>query len=72
MGVQALASATKEAVDRRINEEARAMHGTIRNGRLQVGAKSYSYTSAVDIGTHNGDKVWAQKAKNGKAVIVGV
>ena len=71
MGVQELASATKQAVDRRIDKEARAQRGTIQNGRFQVGAKSYPYTSAVDVNTHNGNKVWAQLSPSGKAVIVG-
>ena len=71
MGVQELATTLKQTVDRRINEEARAQRGTIQNGRLQIGAKSYPYTSAVDVGTHNGNKVWAQLSPSGKAVIVG-
>lgn len=71
MGVQSLAAATKSAVERRINEESKAQRGTICNGRLQIGAKSYPYTSAVDVGAHNGDKVWAQLTPSGKAVIVG-
>lgn len=71
MGIQSLSATLKNAVDKRIEKEARALHGTIQNGRLQAGAKSYPYTSVVDVGAHNGSKVWAQLSKNGKAVIVG-
>lgn len=71
MSVQSLGTALKNAVARRIEKESRALRGTISNGRLQVGAKSYPFTSAVDVGTHNGSKVWAQLSKSGKAVIVG-
>lgn len=71
MGIRELATATKEAVDRRIKTEARAQHGTICDNRLQIGAKSYPYTQTVDVRAHNGDKVWAQLTPSGKAVIVG-
>lgn len=71
MSIQSLSTALKKAVDARIDKEARAMHGTIIDGRLQVGAKSYPFTTAVDVGTHNGRKVWAQLSKSGKAVVVG-
>ena len=71
MSIHELASEVKSAVERRINEEAKAQRGTIQNGRLQIGAKSYPYTSAVDVSNHDGDKVWAQLSKTGRAVIVG-
>lgn len=71
MGIQSLSATLKNAVDRRIEKEARALRGTISNGRLQVGAKSYPFTSAVDVGAHSGSKVWVQLSKTGKAVIVG-
>lgn len=71
MSVQELTAAVKDAVERRIDEESKAQRGTIQNGRLQIGAKSYPYTSAVDVRTHDGDKVWAQLSKSGRAVIVG-
>ena len=71
MGIKSLGAALKNAVDRRIENEARAQRGTISNGRLQVGAKSYPFTTAVDVGAHNGSRVWAQLSKSGKAIIVG-
>lgn len=71
MGIKSLGAALKDAVDKRIENEARAQRGTISNGRLQVGAKSYPFTTAVDVGAYNGSKVWAQLSKNGKAVIIG-
>ena len=71
MSVQELGTAIKNAVDRRINEEARAKRGTILNGRFQCGARSYPYKQAVDCNISTGHKVWAQQATNGKAVIVG-
>ncbi len=70
-GVQGLAEAIKNAVDRRIANEARAMHGTIKNGMFQTGTKSYPYKQAVDCNTNEGNKVWAQLDTNGNAVIVG-
>lgn len=69
MGVQKLEQSLKEIFDKKINEEARARRGIIKNGRLQIGAKSYPYQQAVDCNING--KVWAQIADNGKAVIVG-
>lgn len=71
MSVQSLGNSMKSAVDKRINEEARAMHGTIRNGRFVSGSKSYPFTAAVDCSTGEGKRVWAQRDKNGKAVVIG-
>ena len=71
MSVQSLASSIKNAVDNRIKKEARAMRGTISGGMFVSGAKSFPYKQAVDCNTFEGNKVWAQRATNGKAVIIG-
>lgn len=71
MSVQELGTVIKNAVDKRINEEARAKRGTIINGRFQCGARSYPYKAVVDCNTSNGRKVWAQQDTGGKAIIVG-
>lgn len=71
MGVRELASTIKNAVDRRIQQEARAIRGTIQDGMFQSGAKAYPYKQAVDCDTSEGSKVWAMPATNGDAVIVG-
>lgn len=71
MSVKELATAIKNSVDKRINEEARARRGTIKDGRFQSGSKSYPYKQAVDCNTSDGNKVWAQLTPSGKAVIVG-
>lgn len=71
MGVAELASAVKSAVDKRIAAEARAMRGTMQNGRFISGAKSYPMIQATDVDTGDGKKVWAQLSRNGNAVVVG-
>ena len=71
MGVRELATAIRNAVDRRIRQEARAMRGTIQDGMFQSGAKAYPYNQAVDCDTSEGSRVWAMPATNGDAVIVG-
>lgn len=71
MSIQNMAEAIKNAVDNRINNEARAMHGTIHNGRFISGGKSYPFNPAVDCNTNEGNRVWAQHSKNGDVVIVG-
>lgn len=71
MGVQSLAQKIKSAVDKRIDEEARALRGTIKDGRFHSGAKSYPYQQAVDCSVSRGSRVWAQRSPDGKAVIVG-
>ena len=71
MGVKELASAIKSAVDKRIAEESRALHGTIRDGMFQCGSKSYPYKQAVDCNTSEGNRVWAQMSTSGDAIIVG-
>ena len=71
MSVQSLGDSIKSVVDKRVNEESRAMRGTIRNGRFVSGSKSYPFTAAVDCNTGEGKKVWAQKSTSGKAVIIG-
>lgn len=69
MSIQNLADSIKAAVDKRINEEARAMRGTIQGGRFKSGSKSYPYEAAVDCSTSG--RVWAIPSKTGKAVVVG-
>ena len=71
MSVKSLAAAVKAAVNKRIAEEARAMRGTIQNGRFISGSKSYPMVQAVDCDTGNGKRVWAQLSKSGNAVVVG-
>lgn len=71
MSVQQLANSIKNAVDTRIANEARALRGTIQNGMFVSGAKSFPFKTAVDCHTFNGSRVWAQRAPNGKVVIVG-
>lgn len=71
MSVTSLASAVKVAMNERIGREARAIRATIRNGQLVTNARSYDFTQAVDVNVHNGRRVWALRAQNGKAVIVG-
>lgn len=71
MGVKSLAAAVARAVQKRINEETRAMRGTIQGNRFISGAKSYPFTQAVDCDAGDGKKVWAQLSQSGKAVVVG-
>ena len=71
MSVDNLANSIKAAVDKRVNEESRALRGTIQNSRFFSGSKSFPFTPAVDCNTVNGKKVWAQLSKNGTAVVVG-
>ena len=56
MSVKSLAAAVKAAVNKRITEEARAMRGTIQNGRFITGSKSYPMVQAVDCDTGNGKR----------------
>ena len=71
MSIKSLTSSIKQTVEKRIKNEARAMHGIIRNGTFICGGKSYNYITAVDADTSNGKKVWAQKSQNNSAVIIG-
>lgn len=70
-GVKGLATAIKNAVDRRIAEEARAKRGKIQGGMFQSGSKSYPYRQAVDFNDKEGNVAWAQLTPSGEAVIVG-
>ena len=70
-GINRLAETIKNAMQRRIDTEARTLRGTIRNGKFISGARSYPYISAVETNTRNGSRVWAQLSKNNQAVIVG-
>lgn len=69
MSIRDLSTSLKQAVDKRINDEARAKRGVIKNGRFHFGAKSYPFKQAVDCSLSG--KVWAQLSPNGTAVIVG-
>ena len=71
MSIQDLANSIESAVNNRIDEESRAMHGIIRNDRFVSGSKSYPMKQAVDCDTSEGSRVWAQKSKNGNAVVIG-
>ena len=71
MSVRELATAIRNAIDRRIRQEARARRGTIQDGMFQSGAKAYPYKQAVDCDTSEGSRVWAVPATNGDAVVVG-
>lgn len=71
MSIQALQQTIKSTVTKRIEREARAMRGIVRNGMFHSGAKSYPYKQAVDCKIGGGNKLWAQLSKNGKAVIIG-
>ena len=68
-GIQGLASAVKDAIDKRIKQEARALRGTIKDGQFQCGAKTFPYVQAVDCNMNG--KVWAQLSTTGAAIIVG-
>lgn len=69
MSVKELKTAIKNAVDKRINEEARALHGTIKNGMFHCGSKAFPFKQVVDCNLNS--KVWAQLDKNRKAIIIG-
>ena len=71
MSVKSLAETVARIVQQRINAEARAMRGTVQNGRFVSGAKSYPMVQAVDVDTGDGRRVWAQLSSNGTAVVVG-
>lgn len=71
MSVKDLVNAIKYAVQRRVDEESKAKHGTIQNGQFVSGSKSYPFVQAVDCDVSEGSRVWAQLTKDGKAVIVG-
>ena len=69
MSVKELGTAIKNAVDKRINEEARAKRGIIKKGMFQTGSKSYPFKQAVDCNLSG--TLWAQLDNRGNAVIVG-
>ena len=69
MGVRELAAGIKNAVDKRIANEARAKRGVIKNGRFVSGATSRPFIAAVDANLNA--KVWAQISPNGNAIIIG-
>ena len=69
MSVKRLATTIKEAVDKRIKEEARAKSGIIKDGMFQTGLKSYPYKQAVECDLSG--RLWAQLDTLGNAVVVG-
>lgn len=71
MGVTKMMSDVRKAMMNRIENEGRAMRGKLRSGFLQVGSKSYPVAQAVDVNVADRGRVWAMRARNGKAVIVG-
>lgn len=71
MSVKTLADTIKSIIQRRIDKEARAMRGTIKDGKFVSGANTYPFINAVDCDTSEGKRVWAQLSRNGNAVIVG-
>ena len=71
MSIQSLATSIKNAVDKRIAGEARALRGTIKDGMFISGAQAFPFKAAVDCNTSDGRRVWAQRSKDGRAVIVG-
>ena len=70
-GIEGLKSAVSKALQKRIDEEAKAKHGTMKDGLFVSGNKSYPAIQAVDVDTSGGSRVWAQLDRNGNAVIVG-
>ena len=71
MSIQTLQNAVKNAVNRRIENEARILRGTLANGKLQIGNEQLEPVQAVDCNVDEGKRVWALRTNNGKAVIVG-
>ena len=53
----------KSAMNNRIEKEARAMRGTMKNGRFYSGNKVYPVKQAVDCNTNNGHKVSPSRFK---------
>ena len=70
-GINGLTKVIKSALQKKVDEEARAKRGIIKDGQFQSGAMSYPAVSAVDVDTSAGRSVWAQLDRNGRAVIVG-
>lgn len=70
-GTAGLANTIKSALQKKVDTEARALHGKVRDGQFQCGAKSYPIVQAVDVDCSEGKKVWAQLSQNGSAVVVG-
>ncbi|MBR1728040.1 MAG: hypothetical protein IJ728_00720 [Selenomonadaceae bacterium] len=69
MSIRDFAKDIKSAVNKRIENESRAVRGMIKNGKFHSGNKSYPVKQAVECNTKR--KVWAVKTQNNKAVIVG-
>ena len=68
MGVYELAQAIRECVDQRIEHEARAKRGVIKNGIFHSSAGTYAASQAIELNPNQ--KVWAVRSKYG-AVIIG-
>ncbi len=67
-GVKGLAKVIKECVDKRIEFEARAKRGILKNGLFYSGSNSYAANQAVEVNSNS--KVWAVRSAYG-AVVVG-
>ena len=71
-GVNGLAESLRIGVKRiKKNSEQKAQRGTVKGGRVRIGARSYPYKAAVDIHVEEGSLVWVQISDAGTAVIVG-
>lgn len=68
-GIDGLEQVLQDAVQQRVNEEARARRGRIQGGKFISGARSSPYIAAVDANLNG--KVWAQMSPNGNAIIIG-
>ena len=66
-GVVGLAQAIRECVEKRIEYEARAKRGVVKNGLFHSSAGSYVASQAVELNPNL--KVWAVRSKYGAVVI---
>ena len=71
MSIQGLSTAIKSSLENQVAQQARAMRGTIKNGKFISGSRTYPFIQAVDCNTHEGRKVWAQLSNDGRAVLIG-
>lgn len=71
-GVKGLANVLQQRMRRAKKENSQqAQRGTIVNGKVRLGARSYPFRVAVDCNTGEGASVWVQLTKNGTAVVIG-
>ena len=67
-GVAGLAQEIRKCVEKRIEHEARAQRGVVKNGLFHSNAGSYVVSQAVELNPNL--KVWAVRSRYG-AVVVG-